>query len=42
MKTIKFDDYLNEQLKDEEFKKEWDSLEDEYNLVISLINDKRF
>ena len=32
-----FRDYLNEQLNDDEFKKEWDGSESEYNFIKSLI-----
>lgn len=32
-----FRDYLNEQLKNEDFKKEWDDSELEYNLIRSLV-----
>lgn len=37
---INFDDYLNECLKDEEFKKEWDALEEEYSAKKVLIESK--
>lgn len=37
MKNLTFKDDLNQQLKDPEFKKEWDALEDEYQLINSLI-----
>lgn len=36
-----FREYLNEQLKDEEFKKEWDDSELEYNLVKSLVEARK-
>lgn len=33
----KFDDYLNERLKDEKFKEEYEKLDDEYSFAIALI-----
>ena len=36
-KSLKFDDVLDDMLKDPEFKKEYDALKDEYDLIISLI-----
>ena len=36
-KSLKFDDVLVDMLKDPEFKKEYDALKDEYDLIISLI-----
>lgn len=33
-----FDDFLQEQLGNPEFKKEWDALEPEYNLIRQVIN----
>jgi len=36
-----FREYLNEQLKDPEFKAEWDALEPEYNIKLALINARR-
>lgn len=36
-----FRKYLDEQLKDEEFKKEWEDSECEYNLVKSLISARK-
>ncbi|MBQ9292688.1 MAG: helix-turn-helix transcriptional regulator [Campylobacter sp.] len=36
-KSLKFDDVLDDMLKDSEFKKEYDALKDEYDLIISLI-----
>lgn len=39
MKNIKFNEYLTEQLKDPNFKKEWDSLEQEYNSIVSCIKN---
>lgn len=41
MNNIKFKDYLNEQLKDDEFKKEWDALEDEYNFITNLVKARK-
>ena len=35
--TRKFDDYLNERLKDDNFKEEYDKLDDEYFFAIALI-----
>lgn len=35
--TRKFDDYLNERLKDDNFKEEYDKLDDEYSFAIALI-----
>ena len=35
--TRKFDDYLNERLKDDNFKEEYDKLGDEYSFAIALI-----
>ena len=32
-----FNDYLNEQLKDPDFKKEWDDSESEYSLARSFL-----
>lgn len=37
MKRLTFDDVLKEELKDPEFKKEWDASENEYQLINSLI-----
>lgn len=34
---MNFKQYLNKQLKDKNFKKEWDKLEPEYQLIESLI-----
>ena len=39
MKNIKFKEYLTEQLKDTNFKKEWDSLEQVYNSIVSCIKN---
>lgn len=33
-----FDDFLQEQLRNPEFKKEWDALEPEYNLIRQVID----
>ncbi|MBQ2592792.1 MAG: helix-turn-helix transcriptional regulator [Candidatus Riflebacteria bacterium] len=33
-----FDEYLNEQLKDPEFKKEWDALEPEFTIVQAILD----
>lgn len=38
MKEITFKEDLQEQLKDPEFKKQWDALEDEYVLINSLMS----
>lgn len=35
--TRKFDDYLNERLQDDNFKEEYDKLDDEYSFAIALI-----
>ncbi len=37
-KETSFNEYLNEQLKDPEFKKEWDALEVEFSLIQALID----
>ena len=37
MKTTNFDDFLAEQLKDPEFKKEYDALEEEFTLAQEFI-----
>lgn len=36
-----FSNYLDDQLKDEEFKKEWEDSELEYNLVRSLFEARK-
>jgi ribosome-binding protein aMBF1 (putative translation factor) len=36
-KMSSFDDYLKEQLKDPEFKKEWDRTEPEYQVLAEII-----
>lgn len=33
--------YLNEQMKDDEFKKEWDDLEPEYNMIQAIIDARK-
>ena len=38
MKELKFEDVLNEQLKDKEFKKEWDDSQQEYSIIKALIS----
>lgn len=37
MKTIKFDDYLKEKLKDPEFKNGYDALDEEFKAIEALI-----
>ena len=37
MKELKFEDVLNEQLKDEEFKKEWEESKQEYSIIKAMI-----
>lgn len=37
---MKFNDFLNEQLKDPEFKKEYDSLEVEYDIINQIIKTR--
>lgn len=37
-KETSFNEYLNEQLNDSEFKKEWDALEVEFSIVQALID----
>ena len=37
MKELKFEDVLKEQLKDEEFKKEWDDSQQEFNIIRTMI-----
>lgn len=34
-------DYLNEQMKDPEFKKEWDNLEPEFNIMQAMIDARK-
>ena len=38
--TRKFDDYLNGRLKDDNFKEEYDKLDDEYSFAIALIETR--
>lgn len=35
---MKFDDYLQEQLKDPEFKKEWDDIQPEMDVIRAMID----
>lgn len=35
---MKFDDYLQEQLKDSEFKKEWDDIQPEMDVIRAMID----
>lgn len=37
----KFDDFLKEQLKDPEFKKEYDALEPEFTIIQAIINARK-
>ena len=37
----KFNDYLNDQLKDPVFKKEWDALEPEFSIMQAMIDARR-
>ena len=36
-----FREYLNKQLEDPEFKKEWDDLEPEFNAIQIMIDERR-
>ena len=36
--SISFEDYFNEKLKDDEFKKEWESFSPEYQVMKEVIN----
>lgn len=36
-----FRNYLNEQLKDPEFKKEWEALEPEFNMIQAMIDARK-
>jgi transcriptional regulator with XRE-family HTH domain len=36
-----FDDFLNEQLKDDEFKKEYDALEPEFSIIQAMIDARK-
>ncbi len=38
---MKFDEVLNEELKNPEFKKEWDSLEEEYKLMSAMADMRK-
>jgi len=40
MKNITLDDYLEKQLKDPKFKKEWDKLEPQYQITRELIRSR--
>ncbi len=40
MNNIKFDDYLQEQLKDPEFKKEWDDIQPEMDVIRAMIDTR--
>ena len=35
---MKFDDYLQEQLKDPEFKKEWDDIQPEMDVIRAMVD----
>ena len=37
----KFDDFLNEQLKDPEIRKEWDALEPEFTIIQAMIDARK-
>ena len=37
----KFNDYLNDQLKDSAFQKEWDALEPEFSIMQAMIDARR-
>ena len=37
----KFNDYLNDQMKDPVFKKEWDALEPEFSIMQAMIDARR-
>lgn len=37
----KFNDYLNEQMKDPAFKAEWDALEPEFSIMQAMINARK-
>lgn len=36
-----FDKYLHKQLEDPEFKKEWDNLEPEYNMIQAIVDARK-
>ena len=38
---MKFKDILNEELKDPEFKKEWDGLEEDYKLMSAMADIRK-
>lgn len=38
---MKFDDYLKEQLQDPEFKKEWEKIQPEYELVAKRFSEEK-
>lgn len=38
---MKFDDYLDEKMKDPEFKKEYDALEPEFTLIKAILDARR-
>lgn len=40
MNNMKFDDYLQEQLKDPEFKKEWDDIQPEMDVIRAMIDTR--
>ena len=40
MKQLLFEDFLKEQLKDPEFKKEWDKSEPEFQAGVALIRSR--
>ena len=37
----KFNDYLNEQMKDPAFKEEWDALEPEFSIMQAMIDARK-
>ncbi len=37
----KFNDYLNEQMKDPAFRKEWDALEPEFSIMQAMIDARK-
>lgn len=37
---MKFDDYLNDQLKDPEFKKEWDDIQPEMDVIRAMVDNR--
>ena len=38
---MKFDDYLEEQLQDPEFKKEWEKMQPEYELIAKRFSEEK-